>query len=150
MKNIQSHTIKYGLMVFLGLAIFFLIMESVGLVHNFNLRILNAVIVVGGIYFCLKSFKQNKFDHSFTYINGLGVGFFVALISTISFAVFMGIYLFVNPEFMLAIKENEPQGIYMNEFAVIMLILIEGLASGLLITYSCMQFLKPAIILKSN
>ncbi len=150
MKTINKHVLNFGLLVFAGLVGFFLIMEAVGLVHNFNLRILNGVIMFTGIFLCLRTFKRDQFDRPFSYINGLGSGFFVALIASVSFALFMMTYLLLNPTFMESIRQNEPQGIYMNEAAVVMLILIEGVASGVLFTYVTMQYLKPSVMVKAK
>lgn len=150
MKSLNITIIKYGVLVFLGLAIYFLLMESIGLVHNLNLRLFNAVIMFSGIFFLLRNFKKQQYDRPFSYLNGLGAGLLVTIIGTAAFALFMAIYLSVNPDFMTAIRENEPQGIYLNIPAMVMLILIEGIASGILFSYMSMQYLKGNVALEAS
>ena len=147
MKNLNTQVIKHGIFVFLGLAFYFLLMEAVGLVHNFNLRIFNAVILFSGIFLLLRTLRKQKHDKPFSYFNGLGAGFFVTVIGVGGFALFMATYLLINPEFMIEVREQEPQGIYLNVPAIVMLILIEGIASGVLFTYTAMQSMKSKTVL---
>lgn len=148
MKNLNKQIIRYGLLVFLGLTSYFLLMEAIGLVHNFNLRIFNAVILFSGIFLFLRKFGKQKHNRPFSYLNGLGSGLFVTIIGVGAFALFMAIYLLINPDFMVQVRETEPQGIYLNVPAIVMLILIEGLASGILFTYTSMQYMKSKTALQ--
>ena len=150
MRTFNTQIIKYGALVFLGLMSYFLIMDAFDLVHNLNLRIFNAVIMFSGIFLLLKRYKKQDYDKPFSYLNGLTAGFFVTLIGTGAFAIFMTIYLLMNPEFVIEIKETEPQGMYLNIPAMVMLILIEGIGSGILFTYTSMQFLKADVAVEGN
>ena len=53
---------NYGLKIAGCLIAFFLLMKLVGLVHHYELRFLNVIIQVGGIYLALKKFKQTHAD----------------------------------------------------------------------------------------
>ena len=54
---------NYGLRIAAGLTIYFMIMKFTGLLHQVELRMLNLIILVAGIYFALKKFKQTHEDH---------------------------------------------------------------------------------------
>ena len=49
---------KYGLAVAGALTVYFLIMKFAGFLHVVELRMLNLVFLVAGIYFALKKFKE--------------------------------------------------------------------------------------------
>ena len=49
---------NYGLKIAAGLIAFFLLMKVVGLAHIYELRFLNVIIQIGGIYYALKKFKE--------------------------------------------------------------------------------------------
>ena len=150
MKALNTQILKHGALVFFGLTAYFLLMVAADLVHNLNLRLFNAVIMFSGIFLLLKRFKKQNFDKPFTYLNGLGAGLLVTIIGTAAYAIIMAIYLITNPDFMMEIKQEEPQGNYLNIPAMVLLILIEGIASGILFSYTSMQFLKVNVALAGN
>lgn len=141
MKTVESRGLLFGLITTAGLIAFFLIMKEVGLIHNFNLRILNALLLFVGVFASIKSYKNIKQSY-FQFLKGAGVGLITSLVSGITFSLFILAYLLLNPSFMEAIKANEPQGIYLNEWAVAVIIFIEATASGFLFSYISMQWLK--------
>ncbi|MEM9326689.1 MAG: DUF4199 domain-containing protein [Bacteroidota bacterium] len=141
-KNLTNHVLKYVGLITGGLVIYFLTMVALGLEHNFGLRTLNAVILASGVFLAIREFKQNTFDTRFSFLSGMGVGFMISLMSAIAFAAFIGLYLVMHPAFLAEIQATEPQGQYMNEVGLSLLIFIEALASGILFSYGSMQYLK--------
>lgn len=126
-----------------SLIAYFFIMEALGLIHNFNLRLFNLVIIATGIYLCIRHLK--KYSPSFNYIRGLGAGVMTSLFNALLFSIFICIYLFSNPDFMAEVKAVEPQGMYLNEFSVAFLLFIELTAAGALVAFVSMQWLKKDI-----
>ncbi|MFW5762424.1 MAG: DUF4199 domain-containing protein, partial [Cyclobacteriaceae bacterium] len=119
---------KWSLIITAGLIAYFLLMKFFGLVHIIELRLLNGVIMFTGIWFLIKELKKKP---DFNYFTGLLNGIVTGLIASVMFALYAFIYVqFINPEFMLAIKENEIMGNYLNKFLVSMQIFIEGGASS--------------------
>ena len=77
------------------------------------------------------------------YLEGFGIGMFTSLIGVITFAVFMLFYLtLIDPAFMDVIREKSMFGSYLNPFIASFTIVIEGLGSGLMITFTLMQYFK--------
>lgn len=142
-KTLEAHGFKYGLFTVAFLIAFLFLMRSVGLLHNFNLRILNSLFLMTTVFIGIRSYKQMDLAN-FSYLKGAGIGLVISLTTGIIFSVFVYLYLSIDPSLMQAIKENEPQGIYMNEIGVTALVMIEAIASGLLFTYGSMQFLKKS------
>ncbi|MEQ8239978.1 MAG: DUF4199 domain-containing protein [Cyclobacteriaceae bacterium] len=149
MKNAQSKIIKFSLFTVTGLIAYFFIMKLLGLEHNFNLRLFNALIMYTGVYYLLKSLRSSSTE-SLSYLQGLLSGLVYSIFVGLLFSAFIGMYTYLTPDFMQSIKDNEPQGVYMNEFGITILIFIEAMASGILFTYATMQFLKKRKKIASN
>jgi pheromone shutdown protein TraB len=140
MDNAQNKIIKFSLFTVIGLIAYFFIMKFLGLEHNFNLRLFNALIMYAGVYYLIKSLMSSA--ESLSYLQGLLSGLIYSISVGLLFSAFVGIYTYLTPDFMQSIKDNEPQGVYMNEFGITILIFIEAMASGILFTYATMQFMK--------
>lgn len=141
MKTIESQAIKFGLITTTILIAYFLIMQAFGLVHNINLRFFNAIIMTGGEYFAINKYKNTSGKH-FNYLEGIGVGVFTTLTVAITFCAFISLYIVAFPDFMAQIKAYEPQGIYLNPLAIGIIVFMEATASGFMISYISMQWLK--------
>lgn len=144
MKTIEARGVIFGLLTTAGLIAYFFIMKWLGLVHNINLRALNAVIMFAGVYLAIKTYKKYKHeagDH-FQFMKGTGVGLITALTTAVVFSAFITGYVMASPEFMQSIKANEPQGIHINEWGIAVIIFIEAMASGFIFSYLSMQWLK--------
>lgn len=140
-KSIEFNGLIGGLLIFTGLLSFFLLMSVLGLDHNLELRALNLLIMAGGVYFSIRSIKKKNKD--FDYLKGIGTGFLAAISSSVTFALFNILYLkIINPDFMIEIVAEEPFGPYLNPFTVAIVIMIEGVTSGFLLSFGIMQWFK--------
>jgi len=140
---IESIGVRYGIATFLVLSVYFLIAKFSGIIHIFELRLLNAAIMFGGVYLAIRNAK-GKVDE-FNYFKGLGTGLLTAIVASALFALFGFLYLqFINPDFLNSIRENEPFGIYINKYGACIQIFVEGTASGCLLSYASMQRLKDS------
>lgn len=134
---------KYGLLIALGLIIFFFIMRVFDLLYIVELRALNAVIMIVGIRVALKVMK-NTLPERFTYFQGIGTGILTGIIGSIIFALFVFAYVtFIDPSLMQSIIENEPMGRFMNPYIVSVIIALEGIASALLFSFIMMNYMDP-------
>jgi hypothetical protein len=138
--SIEYNGILGGVLVFIGLVAYFLIMKAIGLEHNLELRAFNLIIMGIGVFFSIKSIKEKNED--FDYFKGIGTGMLTALSSSLAFAIFIFIYLISNPAFMQEIKEVEPFGNYLNAFLISFIIIMEGTGSGFFLSYGVMQWYK--------
>ena len=125
---------NYGLRIAGGLILYFVVMHFAGLGHHVELRLLNLMIQAGGIYLALKKFKQTHQDHM-NYFRGLVTGVATGSIGSILFAVFMFIWMKVDASLMASIIENEPMGRYLNAYMASFIVALEGVFSGLLVTF---------------
>lgn len=132
---------NYGLKIAGGLIAFFLIMKVAGLAHIYELRFLNVIIQVGGIYFALKKFRETHDEHM-NYFRALVTGVATGAVSSVIFALFLFIYLTVDPGFMQDIITNEPMGRYLNPYITSFMVALEGLFSGLLFTFIIINYVN--------
>ena len=145
MESLEKHILKYGLLTSVSLIAFFFIMKLLGLAEVTELRTLNALIMFGGIFLAIRNFKMKKFSYEFNYLSGIATGFFTGMVTAVSFALFVAVYLYFDPSFMAAVVADNPQTDFLNPVTSAMVIFIEALASGFLFSYISMQYLKNDI-----
>ncbi|MEO6348162.1 MAG: DUF4199 domain-containing protein [Aquaticitalea sp.] len=136
--------VKYGLFVSSALIAYFLILKLFGMHTNPWLRLFNGVIMAAGIYFAIKYYKMMT-GNSFTYVDGFKTGLLTGFLATLIFTMVMGVYIFhLDTEFAHTILkdwfENSSQG----PSILIIIILIEGLASTVVLTLTFMQLFKKS------
>jgi hypothetical protein len=132
---------SYGLRIAAGLIGFFLVMKLVGLSHVVELRLLNLFILSGGVYMALKRFKHTHEDR-LNYFRGLVTGVATAAIGSLVFAFFLFLYMKLDTDMMLFIIENEPMGRYMNPYIAAFIVALEGVFSGLLVTFVLINYVN--------
>lgn len=131
-----------GLVVSLGLISFFLLMKGLNLHEILALRYLNFLFLFAGIIFVLYQYQKKNATKGVDYFTGLKMGIRISLLAVIPFAIFMGIYLVVDENFMNYIKHTADFGNYLTPGLAAGSILVEGVSSGVIITYMSMQYFK--------
>ena len=144
MNRSLSVGLKYGLYIMGGLIAYFTIVGLLELNTNIWLRLANGLFMATGIYFAIKNYKS-KYKEDFTYVDGFKTGLITGFIATGGFVVFMAIYVFhIDKEFADNILKhwfnNGDQGAAL----IIMIVLIEGLASTAVLTLTFMQIFKKS------
>jgi hypothetical protein len=135
----QIH-INYGLKIAAGLIVYFLIMKFTGLLGVVELRLLNLVIQVAGIYFALRQFKRTHEDH-LNYFRALVTGVATASLGAVIFGAFLFFYMeFIDTAFMQFLIDNEPMGRFLNPYMSSFIVVLEGVFSGLLVTFVLINF----------
>jgi uncharacterized membrane protein HdeD (DUF308 family) len=131
---------SYGLRIALGLIFYFLIMQMVGLSHHVELRLLNLLILVAGVYAALKKFKKTHHE-SLNYFRALITGVATGAIGSLVFALFFFTYMQMDSDLMKSIVENEPMGHFLNPYMITFVIALEGVFSGLLVTFILINYI---------
>lgn len=143
----MKRTIPYALYTGGALIAYFLLMKLVGLETNFYLRIFNFVIMVAGLFFLYRNTFLRGTNERVGYLQGLLMGVQLTAISVVMFIVFLGIYIkFLDPGFMGVLKDTglwATSGISITQ--AVLGILIEGLASGFILSFVLMQYFKASI-----
>ena len=139
--SVEKVAIKYGLIIFLSLVLYFFFMKLVGLFEIHELRGLNFFILFAGVWKSLTYYKKKA---GLDYFEGIGLGSLTALIGVIPFAVFIFFYLHADTQFMANIIATEVYGDYLNPYILAFLIAFEGGISGVLVSFGMMQYLKKS------
>lgn len=131
-----------GLVVCGGLILFFFIMGAFDLLKIVELRSINFFILLAGILYSINKVK-NLCGDNFDYFDGFSAGIFTALYSVVPFGIFVFIYLWkINPSFMEYIRENITYGNSLTPALATFAILVEGIVSGVVISFISMQYFK--------
>ncbi|MBK8503810.1 MAG: hypothetical protein IPL46_17320 [Saprospiraceae bacterium] len=134
--------IKHGIGLFLGLIAYYLIMQILGLSNRYDFRIFNAVIQIGVLYLAIKEYAKSK-PEDFNYLSGTVIGINTSVVGVLPFAIFQMINLYLNPQLLEFIQQNAPVvGPYVNPFSGGLIVFVEGLAVGLVISYICMRVVE--------
>lgn len=142
MNRSLSVAIKYGFFIAGSLIAYFLIVRLFNLHENAWLRLANGIFMAVGIFFSIKYYKA-RYASEFTYVNGFKTGLLTGFIATAIFVVFMAIYMFhLDKEFAQAILDKWFDSTSQGAGLLIIIILIEGLASTAVLTLTCMQIFK--------
>ena len=144
MNRSLSVALKYGLFIAGCLIAYFLILKLFNLHTNIWLRTANGLFMAVGIYFSIKYYKF-KFNADFTYVDGFKTGLLTGFIATGVFVFFMAIYLFhLDKEFAQNIAKDWFNSGNQGVAVLILIIVMEGLASTAVLTLTVMQIFKKS------
>ncbi len=144
MNRSLSVALKYGFFVAGSLIAYFLILRVFDLHDKPWLRLANGLFMAAGIYFAIKQYKH-KYNADFTYVDGFKTGLLTGFIATGCFVVFMAIYIFhLDKQFAQSILHTWFDNTERGEAMLIIIILMEGLASTAVLTLTCMQIFKKS------
>lgn len=140
-----SRILINGLIIFIGIAAFFLIMEAAGLKDQIYLRLVNFVFVIWGVN---ATIKGNFKDHIDGYFTNLMAGMLTALVSLalgiISFILYAeykgGTDYLQNFPHSYIFGGGEPE---IGEFSFGLF--LEGLAASMIVAFTLMQFWKDKV-----
>ena len=131
---------KYGILIGIGLIAYFGVMFLVGLGNHVELRLLNLVILAGGVNAGLRKFRHTHGEHM-NYFRALAAGVSISAIGSVIFAGFLFFFMKSNDSFMTWIIENEKMGRYLNPYMASFIVLLEGVFSGLLVTFVLLNWI---------
>ncbi|MCB0665958.1 MAG: hypothetical protein KDC80_09065 [Saprospiraceae bacterium] len=130
---------RYGAFLFIGLMVYYLIMQLVGLSDRFDFRIFNAVIQAGVLYAAIRTYAKSE-PAEFNYLSGTTIGVNTSVVGALPFAIFQMINLYLSPDLLAAVSERAPVlGPYINPFSAGLIVFMEGLAVGLILSYILMR-----------
>lgn len=134
-----------GFIIFIGIALFFLLMETMGLADQIYLRLINFVFVIYGVN---RTIRSNYKEHTNGYFTNLMSGIFTALVS-----LFLGLAAFIayveykgGEEYLHTFAESyifgggEPS---LYQFCIGLM--IEGFAASAIVSFALMQYWKDKV-----
>lgn len=147
MKN--TIEFKNGLIIFLGIGIFFLLMDFLGLTDKNYLRILNAFIVLYGINSTIKSNLNNsKNDYFENLVSGFKTGIIGVFLGIIGLIIF--IYIKGGESYLNKLSDTFFFGKDNNIIKYCSVLFFEGIASSLIGSFTLMQYWKGVELKPKN
>jgi hypothetical protein len=140
MNKVSLSTLqKISWLTALALIIFFLAMKFLNLVTVVEFRFVNFFIILFAVrYVLLEKRKEN--NGKLEYLGGMLTGFLTALFSSVYFALFVFLYLSIlDKGLMQYIQETQPFGNYLTPLSSAAIVVIEGVVSGAILTFSMMH-----------
>lgn len=137
-----SRILTNGIIIFLGIGVFFLFMELLGLSKNIYLRLINFVFVIYGVN---RTLQQNHDDGNYGYYTNLAAGLLTSvtglIMSVAAFLIYVSIqggdtYLEKYHQSYLFGSGNPS----MYQFGISLF--LEGLAACAITSFTLMQFWK--------
>ena len=129
----------------MGYVGYYLLMKALGFNQTVELRLFNFVILTSGVFMGI---RELRFDpkSDFNLFSAYAMGMKITAISVIPFAMLFFIYLhYSNPDFLNAINTRHDLGIDITAAFASFTVMMEGLASGFLSCYVCMQYHKAGL-----
>lgn len=140
--------LKNGIVIFLGIGIFFLLMDFLGLADKNYLRILNAFIVLYGINESIKmNIKNGKTDYLQNLVSGFKTGIIGVFLGIVGLIIF--IYIKGGEVYLDKLSDTFFFGEDNNIIKYCSILFFEGIASSLIGSFTLMQYWKD-VQLKSK
>ena len=136
-----SAEVKNGILIFLGIGLFFLFMEMAGLADNHFLRILNSFIVMYGINRSISyNYKRGNTGYLDNFVSGIVTGVVGIVISIVALVTF--IYINGGESYVNKLSNTFWFTGSTNIIKYIAVLFFEGIASTMLGSFVLMQFWK--------
>lgn len=143
MKN--SIEIKNGFLIFLGIGVFFLLMDLLGFADKNYLRILNAFIVLYGINRTIKyNFSHGNSEYLDNLISGFKTGILGVVLGIIGLIVF--VYFKGGETYLSRLSDTFFFVGKTNIIKYCSVLFFEGIASSLIGSFVLMQYWKDVVI----
>ncbi|WP_395063317.1 hypothetical protein [Flavobacterium sp.] len=144
-----SNELKYGILMFLGIGFYFLIMEALGLSNLYFLRILNVLIIVFYLNLTIKAnLKQGKTGYFQNLTSSAITGFIGIALGII------GLFLYLNLRGGTTYINNLSHAFLFGGNPTIAEysfgLFIEGIASVLMVVFINIQFWKTKNVFKDE
>lgn len=139
-----------GIVTALALTAYFFIMKAFNLAQVIELRFFNFIIMAAGVCYGINSLKHKLNEQEF-YLKGLAQGMVITVVTVVLFATFMTIYLrYFDLALMEEISKKIPYNGSLDAMTIYGSLFLEGLASGAIITFCAMQYLKTEGTVKTG
>ncbi|MEL4308564.1 DUF4199 domain-containing protein [Joostella sp. CR20] len=148
--NFFKHFFKYAVYIALGLIAFFLIFKIFGLHKYIWLRLLNGIIVAYGLYFVIKKQKE-ILGADFDLFSGGLAAIYTGFVASTLFIIFMAIYMYhIDVGFPAEVMGTWIEDYNQGPAILLFVLLIEGFAASMIISFVLMQKFKPSWNLKKT
>jgi hypothetical protein len=140
MSTMRSLSIQFGLLMLAGFIAIFYAIYMLGYAQHTELRVLNAVVHLSCMYFAIRAYYKSDRENVQNYMLGVAQGMEASVIGVVGYALFIVIFMKIDPRLMNLITRNSPMAIYLNPYTITLGILTEGLMVSLIGSYLLTRF----------
>ncbi len=135
MSVMRSLSIQFGLLMLAGFIAIFYIIYMLGYAQHTELRVFNAVVHLSCMYLAIKAYYKAEKANVENYMLGVAQGMEASVIGVVGYALFIIVFMKIDPRLMDLIKQNSQMAIYLNPYTITLAILAEGLMVSLIGSY---------------
>jgi hypothetical protein len=135
MNVMRAISIQIGLLMLTGFIAIFYIIYMLGYAQHTELRVFNAFVHLSCMYLAIRDYYKTDRANIQNYMLGVAQGMEASIIGVVGYAVFIMIFMKVDPRLMDLIKQNSTMAIYLNPYTITLGILTEGLMVSLIGSY---------------
>lgn len=130
-----------ALLIFAGIAGYFLVMKILGLDHVAELRFLNFAFVLYGINRAIKTniIRNHESVYFSNFLLGIGTSIVAVALTIVSLIIYVD---FIDPSFMNVLEKSSFWGQKLSLPLVVFALAIEGIASSVICSFILMQYYK--------
>ncbi|MBC3539795.1 DUF4199 domain-containing protein [Rufibacter sediminis] len=140
--TVQKTGTYFGILTGVAAIIYIILLRLLGLIENVSLHFVTGIILVVGVCLAIRRHKIGR-TGKIGYLEGIGVGFFVGLVSSVLFTIFQ---VLTDKVFNLALSypyaANESYGNEQTIWLMAVTWLLLGVVIGAFVGYIAMQFFK--------
>ena len=130
----------YGTFIAIALIIYFLISYFAGFVQIVEMRLFNLVVLIAGIYFALRQFRETH-QNQLSYFQALITGIASATVGISIFVAFLFILFEIDQAMFQKVVKNAPMGQYLDAYIATFAVWFEGIFSGFIVTFLLTNFI---------
>jgi hypothetical protein len=131
----RSISIQFGFLMLAGFIAIFYVIYMLGYAQHTELRVINAIVHLSCMYLAIKAYYKTDPANVENYMLGVAQGIEASIIGVIGYAVFIVVFMKIDPRLMNLIKQDSPMAIYLNPYTITLAILAEGLMVSLIGSY---------------
>ena len=135
MNIMRAISNQFGFLMLAGFIAIFYIIYMLGYAQYTELRVLNAVVHLSCMYLAIKAYYKTDRENVENYMLGVAQGIEASVIGVVGYALFIVIFMKIDPRLMELIKQNSHMAIYLNPYTITLAILAEGLMVSLIGSY---------------
>jgi hypothetical protein len=144
-ERMISPAVKYGLLTSFLLITGFFCANSLGVKSIFVFPLLYFLFLTPGIYYALWKLSDTGKENSINYFEGLKEGITTSLVAVLVYAAVISFYIASEKGVLDLSDGNKAFDLILNPFTAGLSFIFEGLAFGVVITFSFMQYFKKEV-----
>jgi hypothetical protein len=135
MTAMRAISIQLGLVMLAGFIAIFYIIYMLGYAQHTELRVFNAIVHLSCMYIAIRAYYKAEKANVENYMLGVAQGMETSVIGVVGYALFIIVFMKIDPRLMNLIKQNSNMAIYLNPYTITLAILAEGLMVSLIGSY---------------